>query len=630
MRSTHSYSIKNKLTWMNMLVSGGALLVASVAFAAHELSNFRLVMARGLSIEAQMVASNSVSAILFGDPESARNTLSALSAAPHIVSAGIFTPGGQPFAVYFRDQTSRSLAAIAVPNGQQETYSFTNSDVTLARSIMSQDKFIGTVTIRSDLRELTDRLTHDGVIVVAALLISLIAAFALSSMFQRAVTRPIVQLAQVAQIVSREKRYSVRAPITKSYNEIVVLVEAFNEMLAQIQEREAALHQAHEQLNLALKSSGVGTWNWSIAEDIVTWDNYMMPLFGLDSVTFSGKYEDFLNLVHPDDRKRMRAAAAASVEVDAAFDNEFQVVWPDGALHALSVRGKVDHNEGGQAERMAGACWDITARKLAEGQVRELNQTLERRVAERTVELEVANKEMGAFTYSVAHDLRAPLRHIQGFSDALLEEFASQLDPGAKQYLHRIIASTQHMGRLITDLLDLAHVGRQELRLQLTGLASLVQEVLGDLSSETEGRNIQWRIGGLPFVECDPGLAKQVFYNLVSNAVKYSRPRDPAIIEIGHTVTNGEKVIFVRDNGVGFNMKYAAKLFGVFQRLHRREDFEGTGVGLATVQRIVQKHGGHIWAEAAIDKGATFCFTLGSDGELAEDKDANLSAGATQ
>jgi light-regulated signal transduction histidine kinase (bacteriophytochrome) len=168
------------------------------------------------------------------------------------------------------------------------------------------------------------------------------------------------------------------------------------------------------------------------------------------------------------------------------------------------------------------------------------------------------------------------------------------------------------MGLLVDDLLNLARMGRRELSLQVSGLKSLVDELIKELQPECEGRQIEWQIGVLPFVECDPGLMKQVFQNLLSNALKFTRPRSQAVIEVGQKDRNGTPVLFVRDNGVGFSMKYADKLFGVFQRLHRAEDFEGTGVGLATVQRIIQKHGGRIWVEAELEKGATFYFTLGA------------------
>jgi len=168
------------------------------------------------------------------------------------------------------------------------------------------------------------------------------------------------------------------------------------------------------------------------------------------------------------------------------------------------------------------------------------------------------------------------------------------------------------MGLLVDDLLNLGRIGRHEVRLQVTGLSSLVNETVADLEADCEGRQVEWKIDSLPFVECDPGLMKQVFQNLLANAVKFTRPRSRAVIEVGQKDQDGMPIVFVRDNGVGFNIKYADKLFGVFQRLHRQEDFEGTGVGLATVQRIIQKHGGRIWAEAELGKGATFYFTLGN------------------
>ena len=227
-------------------------------------------------------------------------------------------------------------------------------------------------------------------------------------------------------------------------------------------------------------------------------------------------------------------------------------------------------------------------------------------------ELEAANRELEAFSYSVSHDLRAPLRHISGFSKILSEEFGPQLPEESQRHLQRIQDGTRRMGQLIDDLLNLSRVGRRELQRQVTSLENVVRQVLSDLQPECEGREVQWNIGPLPFADCDGALLKQVFQNLLSNALKFTRPRMQAVIEIACKEEQGLPVIFVRDNGVGFNMKYASKLFGVFQRMHRAEDFEGTGVGLATVQRIVQKHGGRVWAEAELDKGATFYFTLAS------------------
>jgi len=318
----------------------------------------------------------------------------------------------------------------------------------------------------------------------------------------------------------------------------------------------------------------------------------------------------------------------------------YEQVFAQGAVqdYPLAIRGTagkvtdvlynatVFKNEAGEVEGVFAAARDITERKRAEEEVRRLNAELEERVIQRTAQLEAANKELEAFTYSVSHDLRAPLRHISGFSKLLTEEYGSSLAPEAQHHLQRIQEGTQRMGVLVDDLLNLARVGRRDLSLQVSGLKSLVDEVIAELAPQCEGRQIEWKIGNLPFVECDPGLIKQVFHNLLSNAVKFTQPRSHAIIEVEQRDQEGTPAVLVRDNGVGFNMKYADKLFGVFQRLHRAEDFEGTGVGLATVQRIIQKHGGRIWAEAELDKGATFYFTLGAS-EKTELKSKAAKAG---
>jgi len=251
-------------------------------------------------------------------------------------------------------------------------------------------------------------------------------------------------------------------------------------------------------------------------------------------------------------------------------------------------------------------------RQSARVELAKLNESLEQRVTDRTAALAVANSELEAFTYSVSHDLRAPLRHVSSFVRILVDEFRVALDPRAQHYLQRIEDGAKHMGQLVDALLNLARVGKQDLRARSTPLKPLVENIIRILKGDLEERRIDWRVGELAEMECDPALIEVVFTNLLTNAVKYTRPRERALIEIGQTIRDGLPTVFVRDNGVGFDMTYADKLFGVFQRLHRAEDFEGTGVGLATVQRIIHRHRGRVWAEATVDSGATFFFTLGA------------------
>ena len=290
----------------------------------------------------------------------------------------------------------------------------------------------------------------------------------------------------------------------------------------------------------------------------------------------------------------------------------------DGSLYWVDTAIVPFKDEGGKPVQYIAIRADITERKQTEEKIIDLAANL--RV--RTEALEAANKDLESFSYSVSHDLRAPLRHVHGYVQMLTQALGNNLDPRAQRYLKTISDASSDMGRLIDDLLEFSRMGRTEMQENVVDLNAVVQSTLRALDTAVEGRKINWKTPSLPPVLGDAAMLRQVFANLIGNAVKYSRKRDLAEIEIGiEGAEDGRIVLFVRDNGAGFDMKYAHKLFGVFQRLHRAEEFEGTGIGLATVQRILARHGGRVWAESEPEKGAKFLFTL---------KPANTDASCNQ
>ncbi len=316
------------------------------------------------------------------------------------------------------------------------------------------------------------------------------------------------------------------------------------------------------------------------------------------------------SVVDPGFLPQVIEAWKVSIATGEPFEMEFPIRAADGHYGWFLTRVFPFKDDAGKVVRWFGTNTDLSEKREADEVIRRLNTNLEQRVAERTAELEVANKELEAFSYSVSHDLRAPLRAVDGFSQAVLEDYGTILPEQGHHDLQTIREGAQRMGRLIDDLLRFSRLGRMPLKTQAVDTNELVRHVLKELSSERKGRQVDLRVSDLPPCQGDPALLTQVWFNLISNAFKYTRKCDKAEVEIGSRLEQGSTVFFVRDNGAGFDMRYVNKLFGVFQRLHRADEFEGTGVGLAIVQRIIHRHGGCIRAEAEPDKGATFSFSL--------------------
>lgn len=465
-----------------MLVSSTALLLACTSFFLYDLFTFREATARNLSVQAQIIGSNTVSALVFNDPKSAEVTLSALKASPRILEAEIYTSDGRPFAGYRQISSIQRSALPAIPVGQARFQWFDGRQIVLVNYIIFERKQIGFICIRSDWQSITNRLQGFSLISAVVLLLCSVAALVTSRMCQRVISGPMVQLAQTARTVSRERNYSIRASTIRNEDELSVLIDAFNEMLTEIQRRDTALQKAHDEL--------------------------------------------------------------------------------------------------------------------------------EQRVHERTAQLAVANKELEAFSYSVSHDLRAPLRSIDGFSQALLEDCSDKLDTEGKQHLQRVRTATQRMALLIDDLLRLARVSRGEMRRELVDLNNLARSIADELRRAEPGRVVEFVFGNNPMVTGDSELLRIVMENLLGNAWKYTSGHHSARIQVDCFERNGKQVHFVSDDGAGFEQRYADRLFTAFQRLHTVDEFPGTGIGLATVQRIIQRHGGEVWAEGAVERGATFYFVL--------------------
>ena len=477
-----SRSISGKLMWMNILVSAFVLVLAVLAFFSYDAISFRQNLVRNLRTNAQIIGTNSVTAIMFDDQQSATATLDALRSSPDVASAILVTNGGSIFAEYQRSADMPAPSTTPLPPGRVDGNWVSGTRVLLAHRIVFQGKAIGTVYIAAELNESGKRARQYLLIALGVLLVCMAAGVLISAKARQLVARPMVALAETAHRVSRERDYSLRAEPPRDGDEVAVLVEAFNEMLVQIQDRDTALLRAREDL--------------------------------------------------------------------------------------------------------------------------------EARVEERTAALRAANRELEAFSYMVAHDLRGPLDAVLGMV-YLLEAAEREGRPGDRaEILKQLQQVTHSMTSLIDDLLHLSRAGTAPLRKEPVDLTGIVTRIAGDLKRGEPERRVEFMIAHVPPVEADEGLMRVALDNLVRNSWKYTSRHPRSCIEFGAINRRGETVYYVRDDGAGFDPRKSDELFQPFHRLHNRSEFPGTGIGLATVQRILARHGGRIWAEGAVEKGATFWFTL--------------------
>src|SRR6266852_951618 len=499
MIKARNYSITKRLTMMNILVSGAALLMACSAFVAYDVVTFRQAMVHNLSIQAQITGSNSVSALLFSDPQSAENTLSALQVAPNIVSAGIYQLDGRPFAAYWRHDRGQIPTVPTIPRGQAEFHRFENGELIVVRRIVFQGEPAGTVYIRSDLQEMNHRLKRYAGIAALVLLACLIAAHLAASLFQRAVVNPIVHLAEIARIVSRDKNYSIRANATGNRDEPGILIQAFNEMLSQIEERERALQKAHDELE----------------------------------------------------------------------------------QHVQERTGKL-----------------ASANKELELQNREVQR---------------ATQLKSQFLASMSHELRTPLNAIIGFSDLLAENTAGTLTDKQGRFVGHVRNGARHLLQLINDILDLSKIesGLLELRCESFGVSEALPEVLSVIRPLAMAKNIRIeQLGEEISVYADRVRFKQVLYNLLSNALKFTP--DGGAVRVQSAIDSNLVRISVSDTGVGIRPEDQQMIFEEFRQASEttRGVKEGTGLGLAITRRLVERQGGTIRVTSELGKGSCFSFTL--------------------
>ncbi|HSG60390.1 MAG TPA: PAS domain S-box protein, partial [Pseudomonadales bacterium] len=379
--------------------------------------------------------------------------------------------------------------------------------------------------------------------------------------------------------------------------------------ITQRKQLESQLAKSNRTMMLAINTARVGVWTWIVGEDAMMWDDRMYKIYDfvqrpLKPIT----YQEWREKIHPEDVARVDRVFERALRSNESQQYEFRVYTKDGQI--CWIKGGVVRELAGNMTRLVGINIDVTEERMSHQSIATINRELERRVTQRTQELQQANRELEAFSYAVSHDLRTPLRGIDGFSNLLLKSLEHKIEGKDKEYLFRIRTAAQRMGDLIDDMLTLSRITRADVVRKRVDLSALGKNIMDNWRELEPNRAVEFVVPQHLYANADSALMRIVLNNLLSNAWKFTSKVHNAIIELGHMTTPEGEVFFVKDNGAGFDMEYVNKLFGPFQRLHTNSEFPGNGIGLATVQRVIEKHDGKVWAEGYVDRGATFFFTL--------------------
>lgn len=602
-------SISRKLTRMSMIVSVVVLLISCGSFVLYEILTFERTATDRLASEAVIIGINSTPALVFEDRVAAAETLASLRATPNVVAAAIYRADGSRFASYVRGFGADRANLPDKLDLQAEWPRIEDQHILVARRMQSDGKTVGAVYIQSDTSAVGARLQTYAAITLCILGVSVLVALLVSHWIEKRISGPILELVSTANAIAADKNYSLRTGV-KSADEIGKLAGAFDGMLEQIEIQTEGIRQREQDLRELADAMPQMVWSVMADGSLGYVNRQLVEYTGMaanDVKTWSWGVG-----LHPEDLERCVEGWTTALRTGHPYHDECRMRRAsDGAYRWHLARAVPVHDRSGRIVQWFATCTDIDAQKKAETDIRELNAELEKRVEERTAQLTAVNRELEAFTYSVSHDLRAPLRAVDGFSRILQEDYDDKLDDEGRRILKVIRESSQEMGRLIDDLLAFSHLGRREIQGQDTDMNKLAREVVEELCADAPPEHrTEIEVRSLPIVRCDRSLVRQVWVNLISNAIKFSAKAEHPRVEIGAYPSAEGYVCYVSDNGAGFDMKYYDKLFGVFQRLHSSQDFPGTGVGLAIVQRVVSKHGGRVWAEGEVNRGAKFFFML--------------------